>query len=213
MKKTIEATWREGFLDHGTLLAPKVNDLYARKSMHIVDRIQRIQRINEIAILTGAPILWAILGAAGRPYAGAIICAAWAGLIILRRQFPHITRFDAPISVNSYQYLKAFQLWFKNRLAWGRRVQRHLYPLTFVAMAIGMWESSIGQELIRAMVESNPGLRLVNGVPLMLIAGVVAIAIVVELFGGIILDFDVRMYRRMLGKVDEMVLEMEELRS
>lgn len=34
----IEATWREGFLNPDALVAPKVNDLYTRKSRHIVDR-------------------------------------------------------------------------------------------------------------------------------------------------------------------------------
>lgn len=194
------------------LVAPKVNDFYTQKSTHIVERIQRIQRINEIAILIGAPMLWAILGAIGMPYAGAITCAAWVGLVIVRRQFPHITKFDAPISVDTYQYLKAFQKWFKNRLAWGRRFQRHLYPVTFIAMMIGLWESPSGELMIRLIVESNPGIRLVYGVPLFLIAGVVVAAIVVELFGGVIFDVDVKMYRRMLGKVDEMVGEMEELR-
>jgi hypothetical protein len=43
--------------------------------------------------------------------------------------------------------------------------------------------------------------------------GVVVIAIVVELFGGVIFDLDVKMYRRMLEKVDEMVAEMDELKG
>jgi hypothetical protein len=213
MNKTIEATWREGFLNPDALVAPKVNDFYTRKSTHVVDRVQRVQRTNEIAIFIGAPILWAILSAIGMPYGGAITCVAWVGLVLVRRQFPHITRFDAPMSVDSYQYLKAFQQWFKNRLAWGRRYQRHLYPVTFIAMMIGMWESPAGQQVIRLIVESNPGLRLVYGVPLFLIVGVVVAAIVVELLGGVIFDVDVKMYRRMLEKVDEMVAEMEQLRG
>lgn len=214
MKKTIEATWREGFLDPGALVAPKVNDFYARKSTHVVDRIQRMQRINEIAIAIGGPVLWALFAALGMPYGGAIICVAWVGLIVVRRQFPHITRFDTPVSVDSYQYLEAFQRWLKNRLAWGRRVQRHLYPVTFIAMAIGMWESPGGQFAIRAIVESHPGLTLVYGVPLILIAGVGVIAIVVALLGGVIFDFDVNtVYRSVIRKVDEMVAEMEELRG
>ena len=123
MKKTIEATWREGFLDGDALVAPKVNDLYTRKSTHIADRTQRMQRTNEIAIVIGMPMMWAFLAVSGIPYAGPIICAAWVGLIVVRRQSPHITKFDAPVSADSYQYLKAFQRWLKNRLAGGRRVQ------------------------------------------------------------------------------------------
>ena len=215
MRKTIEATWREGFLDPDALVTPKVNDLYTRKSLHIADRIQRMQRINEIAIVIGAPIAWALYAALGMPYGGAIICAAWVGLIVVRRQFfPHITRFDAPVSVDSYQYLKAFQQWLKNRLAWGRRVQRHIYAVTFMAIAIGMVESAVGQLAIRHLVDSNPGVRLVYGVPLILIVGVVVIGIVVDLLGGVIFDFDVStVYRNVFRKLDEMVAEMEELRG
>jgi hypothetical protein len=214
MRKTIEATWREGFLNPDALVAPKVNDLYTRKSTHIVDRIQRMQRINEIAIVIGMPIMWAFLALSGVPYAGPIICAAWVGLIVVRRQFPHITRFDAPVSVDSYQYLKAFQRWLTNRLAWGRRVQGHLYAVTFLALAIGTGASAAGQLLIRTIVENSPDIRLVNGVPLVLIVVVVAMTIVVDLFGGAIFDFDVKtVYRRVFEKLDQMIAEMEELRG
>jgi hypothetical protein len=213
MRKTLEATWREGFLNADALVAPKVNDLYTRKSTHIVDRIQRMQRINEIAIVTGMPIMWAVLAARGIPYAGPIICAAWVGLIVLRRQFPQITRFDAPVSADSYQYLKAFQRWLRNRLAWGRRVQGHLYAVTFLALVIGIGASADGQILIRTIVETFPDLRLVNGVPLVLIVVVLTITIVVDLLGGVIFDFDVStIYRSVFKKLDQMVAEMEELR-
>jgi hypothetical protein len=214
MKKTIEATWREGFLNPDALVAPKVNDLYTRKSTHIVDRIQRMQRINEIAILVGAPIAWAFLSAVGIPYTGAIMCTAWVGLIVVRRQFPHITKFDATVGVDSYHYLKAFQRWLKNRLAWGRRFQGHLYAVTFLALAIGIGASAGGQVLIRTIVENFPDVRLVNGVPLVLIVVVVAMTIVVDLFGGVIFDFDVKTgYHRVSEKLDQMVAEMEELRG
>jgi hypothetical protein len=214
MRKTIEATWREGFLNPDALVAPKVNDLYTRKSTHIVDRIQRMQRINEIAILVGAPIAWAFLSAVGIPYTGAIMCTAWVGLIVVRRQFPHITKFDATVGVDSYHYLKAFQRWLKNRLAWGRRFQGHLYAVTFLALAIGIGASAGGQVLIRTIVENFPDVRLVNGVPLVLIVVVVAMTIVVDLFGGLIFDFDVKTgYRRVFEKLDQMVAEMEELRG
>jgi len=214
MRKTIEATWRDAFLNPDALVAPKVNDLYTRKSTHIVDRIQRMQRINEIAIVIGAPIGWALYAALGMPYGGAIMCTAWVGLIVVRRQFPHVTKFDAPVSVDSYQYLKAFQQWLKNRLGWGRRVQRHIYAVTFIALAIGIGESAPGQLAIRHIVESNPGIRLVSGIPLLLIVGVVVIATVVDLLGGVIFDFDVNtVYRNVFRKLDEMVADMEELRG
>jgi hypothetical protein len=213
MRKTIEATWREGFLDPAALVAPKVNDLYTRKSMHIADRIQRMLRINQIALVIGAPISWVLLSAVGIPYTGAIMCTAWVGLVVIRHL--SIAKFDPPDnSLDSYHYLKAFQGWLKGRMARSRRMQRHHYAITFLALAIGLGASEPGQQLIRFIVESNPGIRLVNGVPLVVIAGVAAMAIVVELFGGVIFDFDVNtVYRIVFRKLDEMVAEMEELRG
>jgi hypothetical protein len=213
MKKTIEATWREGFLNPDALVAPKVNDLYTRKSMHIADRIQRMLRINQIAIVIGAPIAWALYSALGMPYGGAIMCTAWVGLVVVRRLY--IARFEAPAnSLDSYHYLKAFHAWLKDRMARSKRLQRHIYAVTFIAIAIGIGESAVGQLAIRHIVESSPGIRLVYGVPLILIVGVVMIAIVVELLGGVIFDFDVNtVYRNVFRKLDEMVAEMEELRG
>ena len=213
MRKTIEATWREGFLNPDALVAPKVNDLYTRKSRHIVDRIQRMLRINEIAIVIGAPIMWVFLSAVGIPYTGAILWTAFMGLLVIRRLY--VAKFDAPDnSLDSYHYLKAFHGWLKDRMARSKRVQRHLYAVTFLALAIGMGASASGQLLIRLIVESNPDVRLINGVPLVLIAGVVATAIVVDLLGGVIFDFDVNtVYRSVFRKLDQMVAEMEELRG
>jgi hypothetical protein len=55
-------------------------------------------------------------------------------------------------------------------------------------------------------------IRLVLGVPLILVLGVLVMAIVVDLLGGIIFDFDVStVYRNVFRKLDEMISEMEEL--
>jgi hypothetical protein len=86
--------------------------------------------------------------------------------------------------------------------------------VTFLAIAIGVVASEPAQLLIRRIVESNPDIRLVYGVPLVLIVVVVAMTIVVDLFGGVIFDFDVNtVYRSVFKKLDEMVAEMEDLRG
>jgi hypothetical protein len=86
--------------------------------------------------------------------------------------------------------------------------------VTFIGLAIGLGESAVGQLVIRQIVESNPGIRLVYGVPLILIVGVGVTAILVDLLGGVIFDFDVNtVYRNVFRKLDEMVAEMEELKG
>jgi hypothetical protein len=86
--------------------------------------------------------------------------------------------------------------------------------VTFLALAIGIGASAEGQVLIRAIAENVPDVRLVDGVPLILIVVVAATAIVVDVCGGVIFDLDVRTgYRRVFEKLDQMVAEMEELRG
>ena len=212
MKKTIEATWRDGFLNPNALVAPKVNDLYTRKSTHLVERIQRMLHINQIAIVIGSIVVWPLLSLAGFPYTGAIMCVSWSGLVFVRRLL--IAKFVPPdSSLDSYHYLKAFQTWLKNRMARSRSLQRHLYAITFIAFAIGTVASKGGQKFIQTLVEHNPDIWLINGVPVAIIAVVAVVTIVLELLGGVIFDRDIRMYRPVFSKLDEMVAEMEELRG
>lgn len=213
MKKTIEETWRDGFLSPDALVAPKINDLYTQKSQHLADRIQRMLKINEIGILLGAPIGWGLLSLVGIPYTGAIICVMLYALLAVGRLY--ITKFDAPDnSQDSYHYIKAFHGWLNDRMARSKRVQRHCYAVFFIALAIGMLASEAAQQLIGRLVADNPDITLVFGIPPIVIALVAAIAIIVELLGGKIFDFDVgSVYRNVFRKLDEMVAEMEELRA
>src|SRR5215203_3076088 len=51
MKNSIETIWKEGFLNEKSLVAPKINDLYNQKSTDLVDKIERMFKVNRIAIL------------------------------------------------------------------------------------------------------------------------------------------------------------------
>lgn len=213
MDRPIETTWKEGFLHADAMVAPAVNDLYGRRSVHLVDRIRRMLKINRRAVVIGAPVLWLLLSSVGIPYSGAIICVPLLALMGY-----HWWRFgdmQAPDnSLNSYEYLKAFQGWLKDGTAGLRRIQRHIYPLCFLAIAIGLGASRGGQALIGAFIENYPDVYLVGGVPAILLAGVLVATAAIAFLGGMIYDFDVNMfYRPVFRKLDEMVADMEELRA
>ena len=55
MEKSIENIWKEGFLKSDALVAPKLNNLYNKKSIHIIDKFKRRfktsrRKINRCAI-------------------------------------------------------------------------------------------------------------------------------------------------------------------
>ena len=212
MEKSIETTWREGFLSPDALVAPRINDLYNRRSTHIVDKIQRMFKINQVAVVVGAPVQWIFLSAVGIPYTGAIVCVSLLALIGVQKWlFADMERPDN--SLNSYQYLKAFQGWLKERMARSRRIQRHLYSVVFLALMLGLGASRGGQALIDSIVEANPNIYLAGGIPVVLLVGVFVVAVVIEFLGGAIFDFDVNtVYRPVFRKLDQMVEDMDELR-
>ena len=57
MEKTIEKIWKEGFLKEDELAAPRINNLYGRKSKHIVDNLMSTVKKNILGIFAGALIL------------------------------------------------------------------------------------------------------------------------------------------------------------
>jgi hypothetical protein len=70
-----------------------------------------------------------------------------------------------------------------------------------------------GQQFIHTIVEHYPGLWLIRGIPVAILAVVAVTTTVLELLGGVIFDLDVRVYRPIFRKLDAMVGEMEELRG
>jgi hypothetical protein len=76
---------------------------------------------------------------------------------------------------------------------------------------VSEWHFATEETGTRKLVSRGTGTGICERV-LILIAVVVAMTIVVDLFGGVIFDFDVStVYRNVFRKLDEMVAEMEEL--
>ena len=51
MEKSIESIWKQGFLDNNAMVAPKLNNLYNQKSIHIIDKFKRMFKINLNALV------------------------------------------------------------------------------------------------------------------------------------------------------------------
>ena len=51
MEKSIESIWKEGFLKDDALVAPKLNDLYNQKSIHLLDKFEKMYKLNLIFLV------------------------------------------------------------------------------------------------------------------------------------------------------------------
>ena len=138
MEKSIEIIWKEGFLKSDALVAPKINNLYGQKSIHIIDKFKRMFKINLIAIVAFSFIFLIVSFFVGIPVMGAIFFITLTVLVIInKRLLNDLEKIDKGAS--SYQYLKAFNQWVKKQVTINKRLSIFLYPSFFMSFIIGFW--------------------------------------------------------------------------
>lgn len=213
MEKSIEDIWKEGFLKNNDLTVPKINDLYNRKSQHIIDKFKRYFSINLIAIVVFAllVLITAILG--GTPFIGFSIFSLLILIVFIgKRKLETLQQIDK--GLNSYQYLQTFDQWLKDMLSLYKKLYRFLYPLFFLLFFWGTFFSVLDQATIQKLAaKSSQAFYTFRGVPVSWILGSLLFAGLIVLFSGVIYRFDIHLiYGRQLKKLDEILADMEELR-
>jgi hypothetical protein len=140
MEKSIEAIWKEGFLNEKSLVAPKINDLYNQKSKDLVDKNEKdVQEQLNCSCHHGDCFSHLVL------FPGFV----WQGIAISilmlltvwysKRQKRGIKTLDH--GATSLDYLKSFDRLLKDALSKGEKVLRFTYPLYFlIAMSI-LWSA------------------------------------------------------------------------
>jgi len=213
MEKTIETIWKEGFLKSDALVAPKLNHLYTKKSKHIIDKFNRMFKINIIAIVAGSFLFLGFSLISGFPLMGISFFVILNIIAVVnKRLMKTLAQIDKNIS--SYQYLKSFSGWMKEQLAVNRRMARFYYPAIFLTMVLGFWSSSEGQNLYNEIIGNYNEIYMINGMPVFWLLGITLLASLLALFGGRIYNWDVGMiYGRVFKKLDEILADIEELRA
>ncbi|MGL1889290.1 MAG: hypothetical protein OCD76_22440 [Reichenbachiella sp.] len=218
MEKSIESIWKEGFLKSDVLVAPKLNDLYNKKSQHIVDKFTRMFRTNLIMIVLGSFFVVGISFAVHIPYMGIGMFILLNILVIINiKLMKGLNEIDK--NVNSYQYIKAFDSWMKKQFSLNKNFAHFLYPLVFISMLIGFWCGDLGgdvpgDQLVNDLTMRFPDMVLFLGLPLYGLLGFVLFLALVIYFAGTIYNWDFNIvYGRLAKKLTEIIADMEELKS
>ncbi len=217
MEKTIENIWEEGFLKSDALVAPKINDLYNRKSIHIIDKFKRMFKINLIAIVAFSSFALIASYFVGIPLMGAIFFVSLMVLVVINNSLlSDLESIDK--GENSYQYLKAFNQWIKKQITVNKRISTFLYPIIFMSLIIGFWFKNsegylLGEQIVKKILAHYPDTYLLFGIPLVGIVFVVLILGLLAFFGGKIYQWDLNIvYGRVFKKLDELLNDLEILR-
>ena len=199
MENSIETIWKEGFLHEERLVVPRVNDLYNRKSIHLVDRLKKRLRLNLILIVVLAilfPVMGYFMQEIWQGIAASVLLFLTAGYN--KRQIDRIKTLDQ--GATSFDYLRSFDRWLKDVISRSVKIARFSYPLYFlIAISIvwSVWSEQTGAELTVA-----------GGII------VAMVTLVVFYFSDRIYQWDVRlMYGRVFRKLERTIAEMEKLKQ
>ncbi|MGB0835911.1 MAG: hypothetical protein ACPGR2_15465 [Psychrobium sp.] len=213
MTKSIEEMWKQGFVNENQLTAPKVNDLYNRKSENLVDKLQRMFAINIKAIIIGALIMLVIFSLIGAPLLGLYICLLLTPLVLMaRKELAKSHRISKGQS--SFEYLTNFDNWLKGSIKSYAFYYKFFYPLFFIGMATQGMASKAGGKVISVLMEKLPTDVLILGQPYYLIIAAALMTAVIAYFAEALYKFDLNsVYGRQFKKLDELIEDMKTLRS
>ncbi len=213
MEKSIESIWKEGFLKNDALVAPKLNNLYNQKSTHIIDKYKRMFKINLIAVVAGSFLFLGVSFILGIPVMGIGFFLILNVIVLVNKKLlPGLQKIDK--NVSSYQYLKTFDAWMKENISVNSKMAGYYYPLFFLSFILGFWFSNNSQNLFNEILGYPHEFYLVYGIPVFWTIPVIFITGLLAIFGGRIYNWDLNIvYGRVLKKLEELIADMEELRS
>lgn len=210
MKKSIEDIWKEGFLNTESLIAPKVNSLYEKKSLHIMAKFKKMFLNNIWSIIIGSSFLFIGAWFAGALLAGSIVLIMMLYVAYTAyNELKNLEKIDKGES--SYLFLKSFKVWIEQSIERYGKMYRVVYPMLILTFYFGIWFSDSLADM-RQKVSEHSDLFL--GLHLSTTIFVLTLALLMSIFSKTIHRKDVKtIYGGILNKLDSSLAEMEELRA
>ncbi|MBT34042.1 MAG: hypothetical protein CMO01_30635 [Thalassobius sp.] len=216
MEKSIESIWKEGFLKTDNLNVPKVNNLYNQKSIHIIEKMKSRFDKNLKAIIIGAVAFLVITFFLNMLITGVIffVLLIWVYLVN-KKLLQSATEIDN--NTNSFQYLKAFHQWLNQMMLENIKLARVYYPLFFLAVVIGGYQTplssgSIGELVVYKILMKYPDTNVVFGLPLFFVIGISVITALLAFFADKIYRWDFNIvYGTLMSKIEDILQDMKAL--
>jgi len=219
MDKSIELIWKKGFLKDDALVAPKLNDLYNQKSIHLLDKFEKMYKWNLIFLVGFSFFILIISISIGMKYMGIPIFFIFNILVLIsKKHFESLKSIDKTQS--SYQYLKSYDGWLNEKITAIGKVYTVVYPLIFLSMVFGFWFLDVGDKgflghiVTEWIKEEFPNTILLSGVPLYGIIVVIIITVMISFFSKKMYLLDLKVvYGNLMEKLAELLSDMEKLRT
>lgn len=199
MEKSIENIWKEGFKAEENLSAPRISNLYKRKSKLIIQQINRKTKKDNLSLIPVALIIFGIL-----VFFDEIIIGIYAVVLILtlffvnKKMLRNLDKFD--IKTNTYDYLITYRDQIKIIIKNSTWIAGLGFPLAIIP---AYWMFFDGTKIMTNFKE------LTLGVEVLIIVG---LALIFSLFGILGYRLSTRMvYGGLLERLESTIEDMEEL--
>lgn len=201
MGNSIETIWTKGFLKEESLSAPKINNLYQRKSKLFIEKLKRTYKTDNRSIIPLAILAVIGFSVAGHVITGLYIMALMLGMFFLNQK--KLASLEA-ISINttSYEYLLEYREMFLQLKRFYTRLLGFGLPVAGIAGYILFFRNS-------------PVLTDFLHLKVIYIVGILfGLALILSILGmgAYLLSFKL-IYGRFISKLNEMIADMQELRK
>lgn len=218
MEKSIETIWKNGFLKEDSLVAPKVNNLYNQKSIHIIDKFKRMFKINLISIVFFSLGFLIVTYFLDLLITGIMFFIILMALVFINKKLlENLYKLDKGASC--YEYLNKFNSWMSHQINLNEKFARYMYPMIFLSIVLGFWFHDtegvyLGQRLVEELSYLIPNAPIYYGVPIILFLPFLAIFFLLYYFGGTIYKWDLNIvYGRVLKKLKTLLEEIETINT
>jgi len=213
MTDSIEDIWKKGFTENGDLMPPEIDNLYNKKSNHIIDKFKRMFKINLIVLLLFSIGMLIYLIVDGREIIGFIMFLLFNLYVVIgKTQLDSLEKIDK--NQDSYHFIKSFDHWLKNTISYNSKIARFFYPPTFLACVALVWFNDNTKNETLINFKNDPDVYMVMGLPVFWTLAVLAISLIIVYFSKHIYIWDFKLvYGRVMTKLDELIADMDDLRK
>ncbi|MEL7249509.1 MAG: hypothetical protein AAFZ63_19755 [Bacteroidota bacterium] len=213
MEKSIENIWKEGFINEQALVVPRINNLYNKKSTHLIDRLLRTGSRNVIGIAIGAVLVFLFFTIIGSWPAGLALCLLLFVLAYYTRlQGQKLASIDK--GQNSYHFLQSLQGTLQEMTQTYQRIYQYLYPMIVLLFGLGFMYTNNADKVWAKVAQEFPEMSWYYGLPSMAIIALLVFTVLTALLARPLYRFDIGIiYGPILRNLEEMLDDMQTLRQ
>jgi hypothetical protein len=202
MDKSIEEIWSEGFQDEKYLIPPVINDLYNKKSILTVDKLQSVSKKDNWSIIPLSIITLIFFIIKSKLLFGLYISALMLSLFFLNRKKLKFL-YTINTSQSCFQYLGKLQEMIKNNVKSTTRLLGFGLPFFgYLGLCIFIFESNMENFILETYSSKQLLIKSIIILMSLSVIGIISFRLTNYL-----------VYGRLIKKIDEMIDELNLLKK